>query len=426
MATGGATGFVLHIDDELINKLNTADQKIQDLAKHSEDTRDRVIAAFKKMGDDGAQYLIQKLQDVQQRIEAISGKEIKVNVTGLDNAGTSAAASAEQVNKLLDATIKLADANASLIEKAQKQKIASDNSEKAQIEADKKIIKSSDARMRQVTANLSKEDEARRASLEKQGISQTNRIMSDVTAYNYYASQLRELNGQMDALVKSTKAYEEVQSRIKSGKGGIASQQDKKYYQENIKAIDSIKKQIEYYQKLQQQVVNTYNSSKTNEQSFDQIRSSNIKRYLEMLNAENVQRGLIFQRMREYYSEEARLAEQNANAQKNRFLEVKRFSSQARTYEEERQAVKALIAVRNTLDQQDIFFKVKRDELNKEIQRHTLSLKQQGMTEQQVAEMAQQAADKKEKAAQRAQRAVERETAAYQKRQQLIKDKEYS
>ena len=49
MATGGATGFVLHIDDELINKLNTADQKIQDLAKHSEESRDRP-AAHKRHG----------------------------------------------------------------------------------------------------------------------------------------------------------------------------------------------------------------------------------------------------------------------------------------------------------------------------------------------------------------------------------------
>lgn len=424
--TGGATGFVLHIDDDLITKLEAADGKIQDLAKHSEDTRDRVIAAFKKMGDDGAQYLIQKLQDVQQRIEAISGKEIKVNVTGLDNAGASAAASAEQVNKLLDATIKLADANASLIEKSQKQKIVSDNSEKAQIEADKKIIKSSDARMRQVTANLAKEEEAHRKSIEKQSTSQTNKVMSDVTAYNYYTSQIRELNNQMQILTKSTKAYEEVQQRIKNGQGGVISQSEKRNYQENLKSIDAIQKQIESYKRLQQQIVDSYHATTTKEQAIDQLRTTNIKRYLELLNAENVQRAAIFTRMREFYTEEARLAEKNANDQKNRFTEVKRFSSQARTYEEERQAVKALIEVRNTLDQQDMFFKVKRDELNKEIQRHTLSLKQQGMTEQQVAEMAQQAADKKEKAAQRAQRAVERETAAYQRRKQLVTDKWYS
>ena len=58
---GGATGFVLHIDDELINKLTTADQKIQDLAKHSEESRDRIVKAFKAMGDDGVQYFINKL-----------------------------------------------------------------------------------------------------------------------------------------------------------------------------------------------------------------------------------------------------------------------------------------------------------------------------------------------------------------------------
>ena len=189
MATGGATGFVLHIDDELIKKLETADGKIQELAEHSEKSKELIVNAFKAMGNDGVQYLIQKIQEAQQQINTLSGKEIKVNVTGLENAGASAASSAEQVNKLLDVTIKLAEANASITEQSKKQKTATADSEKTQIESDKKMIKSSDARMRQVTANLAKEDEAYRKSIEKKGTSQTNQVMLDVTAYNYYAAQ---------------------------------------------------------------------------------------------------------------------------------------------------------------------------------------------------------------------------------------------
>ena len=77
MATGGATGFVLHIDDELINKLNTADQKIQDLAKHSEESRDRIVNAFKAMGDNGVGYLITKLTEAQTRLDNLTANVIK-------------------------------------------------------------------------------------------------------------------------------------------------------------------------------------------------------------------------------------------------------------------------------------------------------------------------------------------------------------
>ena len=41
MATGGATGFVLHIDDELLNKIQRADSMITDLANKSEQARTR-------------------------------------------------------------------------------------------------------------------------------------------------------------------------------------------------------------------------------------------------------------------------------------------------------------------------------------------------------------------------------------------------
>ena len=114
MATGGATGFVLHIDDELINKLNTADQKIQDLAKHSEESRDRIVNAFKAMGDNGVGYLITKLTEAQTRLDNLTGKSVNIDVKGLDNISAAASKSTDNVNQLLSAIVALADANSRL------------------------------------------------------------------------------------------------------------------------------------------------------------------------------------------------------------------------------------------------------------------------------------------------------------------------
>ena len=114
MATGGATGFVLHIDDELINKLNTADQKIQDLAKHSEESRDRIVNAFKAMGDNGVGYLITKLTEAQTRLDNLTGKSVNIDVKGLDNISAAAGKSTDNVNQLLGAIVALADANSKL------------------------------------------------------------------------------------------------------------------------------------------------------------------------------------------------------------------------------------------------------------------------------------------------------------------------
>lgn len=114
MATGGATGFVLHIDDELINKLNTADQKIQDLAKHSEESRDRIVNAFKAMGDNGVQYFIDKLTQAQGILNGISGKEVKIDVKGLDNVGNVASKGADDINKMFDTLVKMTSTNATL------------------------------------------------------------------------------------------------------------------------------------------------------------------------------------------------------------------------------------------------------------------------------------------------------------------------
>ena len=105
--TGGATGFVLHIDDELLNKIQRADSMITDLANKSEQARTRVVEAFREMGDKGVGHFIQKLHEAQQKLDAIGSKTISIDVAGIDKIGTQAATTADQVNKLIDQVNKI-------------------------------------------------------------------------------------------------------------------------------------------------------------------------------------------------------------------------------------------------------------------------------------------------------------------------------
>lgn len=317
--TGGATGFVLHIDDDLIKKLETADGKIQELAEHSEKSKERIVNSFKAMGNDGVQYLIQKIQEAQQQINTLSGKEIKVNVAGLENAGTSAAASAEQVNKLLDVTIKLAEANASITEQSKKQNEVAQAKTKME------------------------EQEAKERIRRRQQIQKQNEAL-----YKQDLQKEKDIQKEREAVWKQGFIEYDKQEREKT---------------------------------------------KTNKEQAKQ-RAQQIAKAQEDLNKTDA--GALW------------------------------YSNSANSFNEEKKAIEYLEAARDRLKKSDIAYQSKLDAINIAIQKHRQSLQQQGLTEQQVAELAQQAAEKKEKAAQRAQKAVERETEAYQKRKQLITDKWYS
>lgn len=114
MPTGGATGFVLHIDDELLNKIQRADSMITDLANKSEQARTRVVEAFREMGDKGVGHFIRKLHEAQQKLANMTGGSVKLDVKGLDNISASAGKSTDNVNQLLGAIVALADANSKL------------------------------------------------------------------------------------------------------------------------------------------------------------------------------------------------------------------------------------------------------------------------------------------------------------------------
>lgn len=111
---GGATGFVLHIDDELLNKIQRADSMITDLANKSEQARTRVVEAFREMGDKGVGHFIKKLHEAQTKLDNLTGKSVNIDVKGLDNISAAAGKSADNVNQLLGAIVALADANSKL------------------------------------------------------------------------------------------------------------------------------------------------------------------------------------------------------------------------------------------------------------------------------------------------------------------------
>lgn len=114
-ATGGAVGFALHIDDEFLNKIQRADSMITDLANKSEQARTRVVEAFREMGDKGVGYLIQKLQEAQQKLDTLTAKDVKINVSGIENVSTAAARSADEVNRLFNTLVSMSSTNATLV-----------------------------------------------------------------------------------------------------------------------------------------------------------------------------------------------------------------------------------------------------------------------------------------------------------------------
>lgn len=80
-----STGFVLNIPQEMINRLDLADQKIEKIAKTSEDSRNRIIAAFQQVNTQGIDAFIQRLDVAQQKLAALGGTQINMGV----NANTS-------------------------------------------------------------------------------------------------------------------------------------------------------------------------------------------------------------------------------------------------------------------------------------------------------------------------------------------------
>lgn len=77
-----STGFVLNIPQEMLNRLDLADQKIQRLAKTSEDAQVRIVSAFKSMTTNGVDAFIHRLDVAQQKLAQLGGTQLNVGING--------------------------------------------------------------------------------------------------------------------------------------------------------------------------------------------------------------------------------------------------------------------------------------------------------------------------------------------------------
>lgn len=286
--------------------------------------------------------------------------------------------------------------------------------EQAYLRADDNLVKSSERRMQQVLEQINREEAARRKMIESQQQQTTKTPQRTTTSYmaeyEYNAKQIRELEANMQKLIASTKQYEMIKSRIDSGKGGVLTKQQTEEYNANIKNIDAIKRQITAYQDRNQTIVNE------NQAIQAQIR---YKQELQTISAKDRESAEILAKMRDYYKQQADEAERLARAKNTSYSGAMAYSSNAKTYIEEKQAIEYLTTARNNLSKADADFANKRNALNEAINRHTESLKKSGMTDSEIAEESAKASEKRRQAALK-------ETEAYERRKKAVMDKWYS
>ena len=94
-------GLELVIPDGFIEKLQKADDELELTAMQAEETKERVIKAFKDMGDQGVDYFLKKLNEMQKALGQISSKNITLK--GLESSAKGAAKVADDVVRVADA-----------------------------------------------------------------------------------------------------------------------------------------------------------------------------------------------------------------------------------------------------------------------------------------------------------------------------------
>lgn len=100
-----STGFVLNIPQEMLNRLDLADQKIRQLAKTSEDSQVRIVSAFQSIGTHGIDAFINRLTEAQTRLVQLGNTPINVGVNANAFSGlvTQAQNAIDEVNRVVTA-----------------------------------------------------------------------------------------------------------------------------------------------------------------------------------------------------------------------------------------------------------------------------------------------------------------------------------
>lgn len=104
-----STGFVLNITQEMLGRLDLADQKIERLAITSENARNRIIASFQQINTQGIDAFINKLNEAQSRLTQLGNVPINIGANaGAFSSLTSQAQNAiDEVNRVVSTISKV-------------------------------------------------------------------------------------------------------------------------------------------------------------------------------------------------------------------------------------------------------------------------------------------------------------------------------
>ena len=195
-----SVGFSLAIDEGLINRMASADKLIKDIGTHSEKTRDKVVTAFRDMGDNGVGYLISKLQEVQNKMSAINGGKISIDTNTIDQ---SISKTNTNVDKLAEGIKKLENYLGSL-SKRERVNLISDTKDYSGALDYSKSTKSVEEQIKAIKYL----DKARK-SLSREGLSEGeyySRIQALTNEINRQKKSVNELTGAYASLGRNKRS----------------------------------------------------------------------------------------------------------------------------------------------------------------------------------------------------------------------------
>lgn len=215
-----AEGFRLVIPQDMLNRLQKADEKLEQLGRTSENTQQKVIASFRAMAD-GINPFIQKLNEAQQALANIGNH--KGGNINLGNVSIQATQNVDAINKLIDALVKL-----------------------------KMAKKESGAKSSNIVAPIP---------------------IPNVEGWTKLQQSISQSEQRVKQLTQSTREYEATLKRIQSEKGGVLSKQEQEQYKLNKLEIDELNKSITLQRQKQQEIIAQNNAIQAQLRLREQLRT---------------------------------------------------------------------------------------------------------------------------------------------------------
>lgn len=106
-------GFLMSVDQGLIERLKTADTAISQLAKTADKTKESVVKAFQDMGANGVDAFIKKINEAKTAINGLGDAQLQGK--GFANIASQMTANSTEINKLIETIGKLSQASKTTI-----------------------------------------------------------------------------------------------------------------------------------------------------------------------------------------------------------------------------------------------------------------------------------------------------------------------